>query len=315
VKRAGLVLTGLVLAWLWRSGPARGQSGPAPATQVRVSGCSDVDARQVERILAIELRESKPRSGATSVRVSCSGTAASVELDDGTTGKQVVATIDLEATAAIARARVLALAVAELLQWSWSEPPPDAPRKPVEQVQPTRRDQETTRTLEERPWVMQGFLGGYLQPMADILLLGAGARGTLRRGAWAGAVEVQYDLGSRPLEGATAQIRLLSGAASGWYRPLRSTLTGGFGIGLRFGRVVIEGVDVRSDLIPGSTSGVWGGPTAMAAIGFEALALSIEARFEAGWALASAEGQVADLDRVRLSGPWLGLQLGIGVAP
>ncbi len=280
-----------------------------------MSGCADVDARQVERILAIELRESKPRSGVTSVRVSCSGAAASVVLDDGTTGKQVVTTVDLEATAAIARTRVLALAVAELLQWSWSEPPPDAPRRPVEQLQPSRRDQERTRTIEERPWVVQGFLGGHLQPRADVLLLGAGARGTLRRGAWAGAVEGQYDLGSESLEGATAQIRVLSGAASAWYRPLRSRLTGGFGVGARFGRVVIEGVDVRSDLVPGSTSGVWGGPIGMAAIGFEALALSIEARFEVGWALASVEGQVADLDRLRISGPWLALQLGIGVAP
>lgn len=88
----------------------------------------------MRRIVGIELAVEPvdvDTLGTTRVRASCTRDATLLEVDDGVTGKLTSRRIDLEGTARVARSRLLALAIAELVSASWAElrlrPPSDAP--------------------------------------------------------------------------------------------------------------------------------------------------------------------------------------------
>lgn len=70
--------------------------------------------------LAVELSEVES-AGTTRVRVTCARDATFVEVDDPVTGKSSSRRVDLESTARVARSRLLALAIAELVSASWAE--------------------------------------------------------------------------------------------------------------------------------------------------------------------------------------------------
>src|SRR5204863_3029658 len=86
------------------------------------------------------LVEASPDEATTQVTATCSGEAAHLRVLDPTTGKSVERSVALSQAAPTARARLLALAIAELVAASWSElesnpdpkAPPAAPLAPVE---------------------------------------------------------------------------------------------------------------------------------------------------------------------------------------
>jgi hypothetical protein len=115
---------------------ARGQAREdKPRVSIVVVGCNDALAREAQRIAAIELRaalvEGTPDAATTEVTAGCNEELVKLRVVDPTTGKSVERSVALSQAAPSARARLLALAIAELVAASWSElesnPEPKAP--------------------------------------------------------------------------------------------------------------------------------------------------------------------------------------------
>jgi hypothetical protein len=124
-----------------------GASAAPPPIELDVKPCPDVDAAELRRIATIELGAEEvdnrgEDSGTTHVEVVCTDHVAEIRVLDPLTRKSLARTISLEGVAAPARSRLLALAVAELVDASWVEletnPEPVAsPQVPA--VQPAAR--------------------------------------------------------------------------------------------------------------------------------------------------------------------------------
>ncbi|MCB9623927.1 MAG: hypothetical protein R3B99_22420 [Polyangiales bacterium] len=206
--------------------------------QLDLHPCLEIDAPAVRRIvgieLAVELAETEA-AGSTRVRASCGRDATLLEVDDGVTGKTTIRRIDLEGTARVARSRLLALAIAELVSASWAElrlrPPSESP--PVfDPVAPEAVRNVAARVIDRRlelpptpppPGPIRHV------SRARLFLLGAfGGSGTPAHWLAGGAVEGRIDLSSR--------------------------LTLGLGIDLLRGRWKVAPDDVREDRLGWSAS-------------------------------------------------------------
>lgn len=105
-------------------------SGSADAVaRIALEGCADVDAAEVHRLVAIELRApvlpATDPKGATpalpTVHAVCDRDRITLGLADTVTRKRVERTVDLTSTPPIAKTRVIALEIAELFLASWAE--------------------------------------------------------------------------------------------------------------------------------------------------------------------------------------------------
>ena len=110
----------------WQTARAEGAPGPErPSVSIDIAGCDPDLARESRRIAAIELRatlvDTAPDATVTQVRATCRATFAELEVVDPTTGKSLGRTVTLAEAPPNGRARLLALAVAELVAASWSE--------------------------------------------------------------------------------------------------------------------------------------------------------------------------------------------------
>ena len=99
---------------------------PGPRVSVDLSGCDPSLAGEVKRIAGVELRAvvvdaSDPRVPVTRAVVACHEAVADLWVSDPVTSKLVGRTVSLDPTAAPAQARLIALAVAELVMASWEE--------------------------------------------------------------------------------------------------------------------------------------------------------------------------------------------------
>jgi hypothetical protein len=146
-----------------------------------VVGCSDALAREAQRIAAIELRaalvDGTPDAATTEVTATCSAESAKLRVVDPTTGKSVERSVALSQAAATARARLLALAIAELVAASWSElesnPEPKAP--PAAPLAPVAAREAARGAIAPRRIELAAVADAHLLASRD-LLLGGGAR-------------------------------------------------------------------------------------------------------------------------------------------
>ncbi|HET6285111.1 MAG TPA: hypothetical protein VFH73_29405 [Polyangia bacterium] len=148
---------------------------------IAVVGCDDALAREAQRIAAIELRavlvDATPDIATTFVTATCAAESADLRVLDPTTSKSVERSVALAQAAPTARARLLALAIAELVAASWSElesnpqpkAPPAAPRAP-------EVAREAARGVIARPPIeLAAVVDAHLLASRD-LILGGGAR-------------------------------------------------------------------------------------------------------------------------------------------
>jgi hypothetical protein len=146
-----------------------------------VVDCDDALAREAQRIAAIELRaalvDGTPDAATTEVTATCSADSAKLRVVDPTTGKSLERSVALSQAAATARARLLALAIAELVAASWSElesnPEPKAP--PVAPLAPVAAREAARGAIAPRRIELAAVAGAHLLASRD-LLLGGGAR-------------------------------------------------------------------------------------------------------------------------------------------
>ena len=136
-----------LLAW-----SARPAAADEPSVELTIDGCIAEDQEIVRSVVAVEVG-TRPQLSATRdpiarVRIDCDGGATRIAVDDPVTGKTLVRRIHLGARTPAIRARVLGLAVAELLVASWVELQVNAEpaATPVDAVAPAR-DREAVTSL------------------------------------------------------------------------------------------------------------------------------------------------------------------------
>jgi hypothetical protein len=86
---------------------------PAPATPVASASCADVNRAEVERLVDLEFKVFVDRE-ALQVTITCDQRGPMLAVEDRRSGRRWVRALDLDHTARAARARLIALAAAEL---------------------------------------------------------------------------------------------------------------------------------------------------------------------------------------------------------
>lgn len=314
MKRTVLVC---LLAWTW---PAPAAAEDHPPLSLSVEPCEGVDASEVRRVVAIELRgslRSHPDTGnATHARARCIDGDARLEVDDPLTGKSLQRTVRLQRADPRARARLLALAIVELVAASWSELAlSPAPRAPVVQ-KPADRDarEAAIATVQARsPRLKQRLPVG--------LGVDGQARGLWMQGfVWWGTglrvalqvhTHVRLSLGfHRHWAGVATELGDVD--VAGWSGNLRAELHRRFGLLEPFGGLGVDGGFAR---LRGTTSdqavtaAVASGPLAavLAVAGVRAWLhhrLALELRGDLGYLLAAVRGVVTDGPAVSVQGVW-----------
>lgn len=288
---------------------------------IAVVGCDDALAREAQRIAAIELRaalvDATPDQVTTNVTATCAEESANLRVADPTTGKSVERSVALAQAVPTARARLLALAIAELVAASWSElesnPQPKAP--PVAPLASVEARQAARAVIAPMPIEVGAVVDVHLLASRD-LIMGGGARGDL----WISPrffLRVDTLIHHAELSRAAGTIAVtmpsVSGAigASFGGRALRPSLS----LGVRGGYAWMSGVAAGGVATTGSRQqGAWAGPEL--ALG---LAVWPHARvhpvlsFSGGAHIVGVRGTVDDGRDVMATAVWAGFSVGAAV--
>ena len=152
-----------------------------PRVSIIVVGCSDALAREAQRIAAIELRaalvDGTPDAATTQVTATCGTESAKLQVIDPTTGKSLERAVAVSQAAPTARARLLALAIAELVAASWSEleSNPEPRAKAAAPLAPAAAREAARGAIAPRRTELAAVADAHLLASRD-LLVGGGAR-------------------------------------------------------------------------------------------------------------------------------------------
>jgi len=243
-------------------------AGPErPRVSIGIVGCDAALAREAQRIAAIELRatlvDGAPDATVTQVTATCSRAVAALEVVDPTTGKSLGRTVALTEAAANGRARLLALAVAELVAASWSElqnnPRPQAP--PATPLAPYAAREAARAVVAERSLELAAAFDTHFLASGDCLF-GAGARAVL----WVSPLLfARFDVLADYAElgrasGSVAVIMPSVSVALGAARWLGTSLRPSLSAGMRGGYVWMNGIADGLAASAARQRGVWLGP-------------------------------------------------------
>ena len=260
------------------------------------------------------------------VAVNCSQTLVRLNVDDPLTGKSLTRTFELLAVDAAVRARVVAIAIAELVSASWVELETN-PRPRVPAVGPGPPRELAAQAISAARRQQPGLLGGRLTltgiASAQVFwssvgaLWGGGLRmtGHIRRfvGWTVDALAHHGEVTTQPGKVAVDTVTG-AGAVVGRRSWARATLGGG--IGFRIGATILRGTANVSALVR-SDSVVWAGGGPFGTLGVSVIAvrgLVLELNAEGGYWLFPTGGLINGRRDVAVEGPWLGMQLGVGLA-
>ena len=238
-----------------------------PRVSIDIVGCDAALAREAQRIAAIELRatlvDAAPDATVTKVTAACRSTLAALEVVDPTTGKSLERTVALTEAVANGRARLLALAVAELVAASWSElqtnPRPRAP--PATPLAPYAARESARAAIDDRSLEFAVACDTHRLAGGDYLF-GGGVRAVVwvsplllaRLDALADYGELARGAGS------VAVIMPSVSAALGVSRWLGTQLRPALTLGLRGGYVRMNGIADGQTATGARQQGAWLGP-------------------------------------------------------
>jgi hypothetical protein len=288
---------------------------------VTVVGCDDALAQEAQRIAAIELRAAlvapTPGEGAaTQITASCHAALADLRVVDTLTGKALERPVALGQAAPSARARLLALAIAELVAASWSDresnpqpkAPPPTPRAPVTEPEPKSR--------AVAPWQLE------LVVLADMHLLasrdlipGGGGRAEIwvgpaffwRFDALAHYAELSRGTGAIALTMASVSSAFGASFGAGSLRP-------GVSLGARVGYVWMSGAAASAATRASDEQGVWLGPElAVELAAWPHARIHPVLSLSAGAHIFGVKGTVNEGRDVKATALWSALSLGIAV--
>ncbi len=303
-----------------------------PLVFLQLDACLDVAREDVRHFVGLELgavadfadAEAPSTANHTRVAVRCQGGLIELRVDDPITGKSLQRTIDLQ-EAPRARARLLALAVVELVSASWTElvsnPEPEVPPAgPHASPEARRAVADLIRNQAQKTAFTRlrlvAFGGGQAFFSGPGLLGGAGLRlgkdHPLHLG-WVADVQIMH--GSAAASLGVVSVDTLSFGGALVFHQTWSRLGLHVGAGLRGGAVRLAGMPRDAQIAAGQSGwAAWGGPMAQLSLGVVATRrLCFELGLESGYVLSSVGGLVAGVREVSVGGAWLAFQLGVGI--
>jgi hypothetical protein len=313
-------------------------SAGALEVSLDVERCPSLARDHMFELVALELDAHvvpPDRAGEQTARVAVTCTGADVQLtvSDRLTGKLLTRTMTLGDRDAQVGARLIAIAVAELVLTSWMEltlpgastaPPPDgAPAAP----ELRRAAQERAQRHFPRP-TGTGYVLAVGQALGPFDGVGVAWGGGLRFGWTPGAARADDDVSIwRPgfdLELTAARNETSRGLGtvdvSIWSAALRASLRFArgrswfdVGAGGRAGVARLAGMPNDVTTTRGATlAGTWAGPVAYVGVGRRFWRLAVAAGVEGGTVLRAVSGLVDDGPSISVAGRWLSATLAIG---
>ncbi len=299
---------------------ANGEPHKKPRVSIAIVGCDDTLAREAQRIAAVELRaalvDAVVDETTTQVTATCAADSAQLRVLDPTTGKSVERSVALSREAPSARARLLALAIAELVAASWSElesnPEPKAP--PAVPLAPMAVREAARGVIAPLPLEMAAVADVHFLASRD-LVLGGGARTEvwvspalfLRFDALAHYAELSRPTGTIALTmpSLSAAVGASSGSGS-----LRTSVS----LGARFGYAWMSGVGGDTATTGYRQRGVWLGPElAVECAAWPRARVHPLLSLSLGAHLVGVRGTVDDGRDVMVTAVWSALSLGAAV--
>lgn len=237
-----------------------------PRVSIAVLGCDEALAGEARRITAIELRaaltEATADEATTQITATCSAESVNLRVIDPTTGKSLERSVALSQAAPTARARLLALAMAELVVASWSElednPEPKAP--PAARLAPKAAREAARGVVARLPIELAAVADAHLLASRD-LILGGGARSEIwispsffvRFDALVHYAELSRPTGTIALTMPSVSSALGASFGTAWLQPRLS-------VGARAGYAWMNGVAGSAATTGDRQQGVWAGP-------------------------------------------------------
>jgi hypothetical protein len=315
----------LILALLLLAPSARAEQ--KPAVTLTIDKCVDVDANDVRKIVEIELHTTIAEQGLTRVTARCRDNLIDLNVEDSITGKSLMRTVDVAAQAPKARARLLALAITELVSASWTEletnPTPAVP--PAGPPPPPAAKAAARDVVHTRVPILAPSPGKPLRVLALI-----DRRAFLAKTAWVTGLGVRVAQDGAPIgwsaemlasQGATAAslgevamdvvgVGIAATLSARW-----SIVSARGAIGLRGGAARLSGVPRGEDVEGASVRGPWGGPLVGGSISIVPIKpLVIEASVESGYVVAPVHARVDGERQVSVAGVWVAGSLAVGVS-
>lgn len=309
-----------------------------PPIHLALHPCVPVEEAAVRQVLALELgalltEGDAPASGVTQVTVDCADAQIWLRVDDPVTGKSLLRRIYLLTVNPGVRARLLGLAIAELVNASWTEllanPKPVVPAAdPIASPEIRRAALSVVKRnaagMMQRPaapgWGPSLFgvimLSGFFA--SRTLLTGGGVRlgwSHRRHFGWAVDLIAQHGSSATPL--GDVALDAVSSGASLFFDHHGSRLGLRLGGGFRGGLLVLSGrpkdpTEVQGNSVPAG----WGGPTLSISTSVKLpKRVLLQANLEGGYVSFPVLARVAWSSTVGLDGLWLGAQAGIGFLP
>jgi len=171
------------------------ENGQPPA--IAIDPCVQVDADEVRRLAAMELRTWRWRTSPAAFEVvaACRDEREELRLTNRSLGQVTLRNIDLGAPEPDARARELALAIAELLRRADMDAAPETSAKSSPQPVEPMRESVSAPSREPHPWSIElGVAGTFASWTGGEVLLGADLAGRAHFGPW---VITELRLGAR----------------------------------------------------------------------------------------------------------------------
>ena len=314
-------------------------SAGALEVSLDVERCPSLAREQMFQLVALELDAhvvTPDRAGEQTARVevACAGADVQLTVSDRLTGKLLTRTMTLGSRDAQVGARLIAIAVAELVLTSWMEltlprasaasPPADgAPAAPeLRRAAQERAQRHFTRSAGT------GYVLAVGQALGPFDGVGVAWGGGLRFGWTPGGARVDdgvsiwrpaFDLELTAARNETSRgigsvdVSLWSAAVRVSLRRARGRAWFDIGAGGRAGVARLAGVPDDVTTTRGATlAGTWAGPVAYVGVGRRFWRLAVAAGVEGGTVLRAVSGLVDDGPSISVAGRWLSGTLAIG---
>lgn len=328
-----LVASG-VLALCTAAPSARSEPPPSrhPRVMLQVNACARASEQDVRRIVGVELgallTDDPSGIDVTRVTVTCEAGHVRLRVDDPITGKALSRDVDVVEDDASARARLVALAVAELVVSSWTEletnpepqVPPAGPRPPASAVDAAREtvrvrapQQRDPHLGETRILAVASRRSFFSRPEA---LWGGGVRvGRDQFSSVGWTVDVLAEHGETAVSLGTVSMDTFTAGASLYLYRRWSVAVFQLGLGLRAGAARLSGKPSDpSEAEAASGVAPWGWPTATAGLRLYPVGPIVIALVgETGYVVLPMSGAVQGNKEITVEGPWIGSQLCLGL--
>jgi hypothetical protein len=313
-----------------------------------IDDCVAAPQQEVRHLLSLELggplSDGETPPGATHAAVTCPlspgpataepsagagpqpalGDLVELRVDDGVTGKSLWRSVELHQADPAVRARLLSLALSELIFASWAEllvtPEPAVPAATPAASAATRQatSVEVGRKLPQPlpPLGIQlsALAAGHVLWQTPSVSFGGGLllRGEHRHHlGWDLDLLVEHGDTMTALGNISRDLLSASAALLVHHRVPYLTLRGG--AGGRFGAARLAGDPAN----PGTTTasalwGPWGGPLLTASLTAVAARVRLDLGVEAGYVVAPVIARAGAMRADAVAGPWLGVRLGVG---